>query len=228
MQIDETKIKEALEGKVSIDDFDDLHKGAYRLALKNEVDSLSDQRKTVRGEVDAVREERRRIDEQIANRKKELEDLKGTPPQTPPGQTPPAELKDKRFDQFRSEQVSKAKTKLWKELGVETEADKAAIDERFAKLDNGSIDSELIYNDLLAAAVSVNPGKYIAASKQISDMEKNADDEVARQAAGNNSPPSGGDPQKFDAETKRMAQEAGITPEQAKEVQDSGMTRTYN
>lgn len=135
--------------------------------------------------------------------------------------------------QFRSEQLQKAKNKLFSnpDYALE-ESDKARFDELFKKLDTGKVDSDLIYEDLVTTYVALKPGQFIKAAGELGEMRRNA---TSFNAASANASVqmSGPEGDKFSPAAKDLFSkwaQAGFdtskyTLEAAQKVVNSGMTR---
>jgi len=207
--------QDALDGKVTTEGWTaeklvDYHK-FLKTATKEAEGQVGGLREAKRSETDRVaklKEEGDRIDREIAAKKQE------TPPSNP------------EMSQFRLEQVSKAKARLYSEVKL-TEEEKVVVEEKFKRLDTGKVDADLIYVDLLSAVAASNPTKFFELTKGQQEAQRMADDEIQRQAELAGGAPSGNEPRKFSEEAVALARKAGITPEAATRQVTQGMSRTY-
>lgn len=88
-----------------------------------------------------------------------------------------AQTKDKSFqEQFRNEQLEKAKQRIFSDFKYQDEDSKKKLLDTFTKLDDGSVDTELIYKNLTRAHLYLNPEKYIGLEQKVSKMVGSADD----------------------------------------------------
>jgi TolA-binding protein len=209
------KIKDALEGKVTIEELNEEEKVAFYQEVKNasqdELKKLSAFRSAKRDEEQKVKDAQSRL----TQAEEELSKLQTSIEQTKKEQT-----------QFRTEQIGKAKERFFSQFKVDDEK-KKAIEETFARLDSGKIDVDLIVKDFVASYAAVDPESYLTATKKAEEMRRNADAANAGQAGSNNTPPAGSEPPKYDDRTKKVAQEAGVSEEQADKVLREGLSRTY-
>lgn len=126
---------------------------------------------------------------------------------------------------LRTEQVDKAKLKLWASLKGITDEQKTTILNRFAQLDSGKLDAEFIYQDLLASAAAAMPERFAELHNGQVTREQQAQEEIARQAAANGGTPPPDPTKKFSPEALKLAAEAGISPEAATKQLTHGNVR---
>lgn len=129
------------------------------------------------------------------------------------------------MQQLRTEQVEKAKERLWTSLKGITDEQKTTILERFKQLDSNKMDSEFIYRDLLAAAAAAMPERFAELHNGQVIREQAAQEEIARQAAANGGTPPPDPTKKFTPDALKLAQEAGISPEAATKQLTEGNRR---
>lgn len=214
--------QEALEGKTSTE-------GWTAEKLSDYHKFVTDKVKEEESKVGGLREAKRAETERVEKLKKEAEDILKAKEEAEKN-NPPADEKDKpqqspEMIQFRSEQVEKARQKLFSSVKLSDE-DKIAFEDRFKQLDSGKLDSDLIYKDMLAAVVATNPDKFIGLAQEREKSEAEAARIAAEQAAGTDAAPGGEGEKKFSDEALKLAKEAGITPEAATRQLQNGMTRT--
>jgi HD superfamily phosphohydrolase len=127
-------------------------------------------------------------------------------------------------NQFRTEQISKAKVKFFEDYHIPAE-EQSKYEDMFKKVDSNKVDPELIYKDFEVAHVALNPEAFLQAKKEREEMEKNA--ALANQgAAGSQStPPSGNEKKVFSEKDESLAKNAGITNEAAKKINEQGFHR---
>jgi len=76
---------------------------------------------------------------------------------------------------FRSEQLQKAKNKLYSNPDYPlTDAQKTLLEQSFPKYDSGKMDADNIYEDLTTAYAVINKNQLIADGKKIQEFSKNA------------------------------------------------------
>jgi len=131
------------------------------------------------------------------------------------------------MSQFRTEQVEKAKIKLFSTVKL-TDEEKVVVLEKFSRLDTGKLDADFIYQDLISSVAAANPTKYLELTKSQEQNQAEAQAELERQAAAGNAPPAGQDPKKYSDEALALAKKADISPEAATKQVANGMTRVYN
>lgn len=128
-------------------------------------------------------------------------------------------------NQFRDEQVSKAKDKFFKEYDIKPE-EQAGYEDLFKKIDSGKVDPELIYKDFEVAYAAKNSDTLIEAKRKQIEMQKNAAAADADAAGANkNGSPDGGSGKEYSEATKALAKKANISLEDADRQQTQGMHR---
>lgn len=203
------KIKDILEGKLKVSDL-------TAEELPEFVKLAGETATTELDKVSGLRKEKQRVESLVSEAQKVIlnaENAKKTLEQT-----------KSQVTQFRQEQVEKAKAKFFSSFGVSDE-DKPKIEEKFAKLDSGKVDADLIFSDFVSSYAAANPQAYLDNKTRIEKMDADAKAAILSAASGHQSPPAGGDKPKFDEKTRKVAEEAGITPEAADTVLKQGMTR---
>ena len=214
--MDEAKIKGALEGEIKVEELSDDEVIEFRKQAR----ALADKE---RGEVAGLREAKRAEAERVEKLKKEAEGINGQASKTKED----LEKDKNEVTQFRREQIMKAKEKF---LTTFPDAkDKIdLIDEKFARLDSGKIDSDFIYSDFVSAYAASDPDGYLTARQKAADLKKGAENFNAGSAGYSSSKPAdGSDQKKFDEKTTQVAKEAGISEEAAEKVLKQGLTRRY-
>jgi hypothetical protein len=131
------------------------------------------------------------------------------------------------MQQLRSEQVEKAKERLWASLKGVSEDQKSQVLERFKNLDTNKMDAEFIYRDLLASAAAAMPERFAQLHNEQVGREEAAQAEIQRQAEANGGTPPPNPKDKFPKEVLDLAQQAGITPEEAQKQLTQGNKRVY-
>lgn len=215
------EFQDALEGKISTADWTaeklvEYHKFLQETTTKEkgEVGGLREAKRAETDRVEKLKLEATTAEERIAKAKTD-------------GATGDGALKIPEMTQFRTEQVEKAKTRLFSEVKL-TEEEKTVVLEKFGLLDSGKVDADFIYQDLLSAFAASNPTKFLTLSKAQEQSEQEAADETERQAgSGGSAAPAGQEPKKFSDEAMALAKKAGITPEAAQKQVTGGMTRIF-
>lgn len=139
----------------------------------------------------------------------------------------PAQQEPTQFDQFRSEQVLKAKQRLKQQFELSDE-DVAKIEEKFERVDSGKMDADLIYEDFVGAYAFVNRDSLLSAQQKTTDMQKRAAQETMNAAGSSSSNPSAdNDTPEYPEDVKQLARDAGISEEAAQKQLSGGMRRTY-
>lgn len=203
------KFKEVLDGKRPKEEITEAELPEYHKFVRAEADAELDR-------VAALRKEKKRLEDK--------------PAPTPVEETPkPGEKSesDKKLESFRAEQVTKAKEKLFSTTKL-TDQEKAAVEERFSKLDSGSMDVDTIFKDFVASLGAVKSADYVTLAQDKADRERQAEEANAGAAGSHESPGGEGGEKKFSEQTTKLAEKAGITPEAADRVAKGGMKRTYN
>lgn len=218
------EFQNALEGKITTETWDaeklvNYHK--FLTTATNEAKSeVSGLREAKRAEAERVEKLQAKATEAEQAAEKALkiaeEAAKGGKPQISP-----------EMSQFRTEQVDKAKAKLFSTVKL-TDEEKAIVLEKFARLDTGKLDADFIYQDLISSVAAANPTKYLELTKSQEENQAEAQAELARQAAAGNAPPAGQDPKKYSEEALSLAKKADISPEAATKQIAQGMSRVYN
>lgn len=189
--------------------------------------------KTSLGEATALRKERDRANELKTQAEKDAEEAakkaedakKAAEAAAGGGNQPPAKP-DETMSQFRKEQKDKAIARLKSDLSL-TDEQTTAVVEHFNKIDSGYVDADNIYNELKGAYAFINRDTVLAADAEKRKREEEAAAAEAEAAGGAQGEPSGSNPPKFSEPVKKLAQEAGITPEAAKKVAEEGTERVY-
>lgn len=206
----------ALEGKTSTEGWTaeklvDYHRFVQKAATEEEskVGGLREAKRVESERVQKLKDEAERIQTDIdAKKQQEI-------PKNP------------EMTQFRTEQVNKAKNRFYAEFKL-SEQDRAAVEEKFTRLDTGKLDAEFIYDDLLSAFAAANPKRHVELTRSREEQERLAAEEIEAQAGGGGgSGGNGGEVKKFSDEVMTLAKKAGITPEAAKRQVEGGMSRTY-
>lgn len=214
------KFQDALEGKTTTDEWTAEELVEYHKFVLGKV-------KEEEGKVGGLREAKRAETERIEKLKAEADKIeediqqkKNTPPEGEEKPTNP------EMTQFRSEQIEKAKNRLFSEMSF-SEEEKKVILEKFERLDSGKLDSDFIYLDLVSALAAANPEKFLTLKKKADEEERIAQEEIERQASGEGgNPPQEGEKKVFSDEVIALSKKAGITNEAAQKQIDSGMSRT--
>lgn len=207
-------IEKALKGEdysVEVKDFTDEQKTKLSLEIRNAAEASS---KEELDKVAALRKEKQRLEE------KPLE-----PPKKP--DVPPA---DDKMKQFRDEQVIKAKGLFFTQFKLD-DAQKAALEAEFTRLDTGKMDADLILGDLKRAYAVINADALIDTQQKFNKGMTEAERRNAMMVdqSGINSPEN----DKFSPEAKKLYmewQKAGIigptySLEAAQRVVSSGNSR---
>lgn len=215
--------QKALQGEITTDEWD-----AEKLVGYHKF--VSDKAKEEEGKVAGLREAKRTETERVEKLKKEAEDAvkaveeakKGAVIETPKPKDNPT---SPELTQFRSEQVEKARNRIFSEIEL-TDEEKEAVDEKFKKLDSGKLDADFIYNDFKSALVATKADTLLELEKESKIKERAAEKEIEQQAlAGGNTPPAEGQPKKYSDEVENLAKEAGISEEAAQRQVLNGMNR---
>lgn len=128
-------------------------------------------------------------------------------------------------NQFRDEQVSKAKEKFFKDYEIKPE-EQSSYDELFKKIDSGKVDPDLIYKDFEVVYGAKNSSELIEAKKKQIQMQKDAALSDAAAAGANKGGSQGGEGKKeYSEATKALSQKAGISLEDAERQINHGMHR---
>lgn len=218
------EFKNALEGKTTTEGWDAGKLVDYHKFL---VTATSEAKSEVSGLREAKRAEAERVEklqakateaEQAAEKALKIaeEAAKGGKPTISP-----------EMSQFRTEQVDKAKAKLFSTVKL-TDEEKAVVLEKFTRLDTGKLDADFIYNDLISSVAAANPTKYLQLTQGQEQAQAEAQAELERQAAAGHAPPPGKDQKKYSDEALSLAKKADISPESATKQIAQGMTRVYN
>lgn len=214
--MNEGKIKEALDGKLELDELNDEELSTFRTQARE----LAEKE---RNEVTGFREAKRAETEKVEKLRKEAEDLEESRKKTE------ADLNKgkQEVSQFRSEQIEKAKTKFFEQFPDAKEKEEEII-EKFGRLDSGKIDAEFILNDFVSAYAATDPQKYIESVKKATNLEKGASD-LNRSSSGSHSanPDGSKEGAKYSEDAKKLAQAADISEEAAQKIEDYGMSRKY-
>jgi len=209
------KFQDVLDGKGTLDEFTSEELVAFnafaRAAAKEEEGKVAGLRGAKRAEEERVATAKAEADRLESSAKAEREKNQ---PQTP-------EMK-----QFREEQLLKAKNRLFSSVKL-TEEERALVEDKFKRLDTGKLDSDLIYEDLLSAVAAAKPNDYMTLSNERSLAEQEAAEELARQAAMGNNPPSEGEKKKYSDAVVKYAKDTGISLEDAKRQVEQGTKRVF-
>lgn len=133
---------------------------------------------------------------------------------------------------FREEQISKAMAKFKNEFEID-DKDLPIYQEEFKKLDEGHVDSELIFGNLKRIYAYKNPDQLLDARSKIKQFESNAEDFLETMAGANGSGSGeGADSKKYLPEAHAMVKQAKkngetLTLEQAQSYLTKGLKRTY-
>lgn len=205
----------ALEGKITTEGWDaaklvDYHKFLVSAAEKEkgEVTGFREAKRAEADRVEKLKVEATAIEDRIRNAKEEKS------PENP------------QMTQFRSEQVEKARQRLFSTVKL-TEEEKVVVDEKFKRLDTGKLDADFIYQDYLSAFAAANPTKHLELTQTQQQAEDAARLEIERQAQDGKAPPAQPDLKKFSQEALDLAKKADISPEAATKQVANGMTRVY-
>jgi hypothetical protein len=214
--MDEGKIKEALEGKIKLEELSDEELSEFRKQARE----LAEKEKS---EVTGLREAKRAEQERVEKLKKEADEVSNKKNQT---ENDLNKGKDE-ITQFRKEQITKAREKF---LATFPDAKEkiAEIEDKFSRLDSGKIDSDFIYSDFVSAYAASDPDGYLSSRQKAEELKRNAEKLNASEAGHSSSKPAdGSENKKFDEKTTQVAKEAGISEEAADKVLKQGLTRRY-
>lgn len=206
------EFKNALEGKVSTEGWDAEKLVGYHKFLKESIDKE-------KSEVSGLREAKRAESERVERLKQEaatIEDKNKSVVAKP--------TENLQMTQFRSEQVEKAKSRLFSEMKL-SEEEKVQVLDKFQKLDTGKLDADFIYTDLVSAVAASNPNKFLELTKSQERAEMEAQAEIERQAGSDASKPADFDKSKYSDATLSYAKATGITPDAAERQLRRGMKR---
>lgn len=223
-------LKEVVEGRLSGD------------ALQAEVEKLdvsgqaelkklaAESAKTSLSEASALRKERDRANEMKTQAEKDAEEAAKKAEDARKaaeagGSQPPAK-QDDTMSQFRKEQKDKAIGRLKSELKL-TDEQSAQVVAHFEKIDSGYVDADNIYKELKGAYAFINSDTVLQAAAEQRTREEAAAEEAAAAAGGATGEPSGSQPPKFSESVKKLAKDAGITPDAAQKVATEGTKRVH-
>lgn len=196
-----------------------------------ETKELKDYNVSLLGQITARRAEKRRQDERVEPPVAAAPSTEA-PATTEAPAVPPQSSSDDFKTQYREEQKGKAKKKVFAELGI-TESEGSLVADKFAKLDSGALDADLIAEDWRSAVAAAYPAKFIAAQQAINDLERGASDFMANQAgAGINSSGGRDEGPKYSPRAQEMVRQAQaqgtpLTLEDAEAYLNNGDTRVY-
>lgn len=179
---------------------------------KIEVDTaLRAAKPSILSEISGLRKEREKVKEQKIEAEK-----------------PPVDFMEK----FRAEQVEKAKRKLFADFEVE-DKDRAAYDADFARMDDGAVDADLIFENLKRIYAARNVDKLLSARNNASSGASGAADYIARQAGGAGKSGSPSSMKEDDPRVTRVVEAArreGIemTADEARRGLEAGMKKGSN
>jgi len=214
--MDEGKVKEALEGKLSLDELNNEELSAFRKEAKE----LAEKE---RGEVAGLREAKRAENERIEKLREEAQKIESARQ----SQEDILNKGKEEVTQFRQEQIEKAKANFFKQF-PEAEKQKEQIEATFSRLDSGKIDSDFILKDFVSAYAATDPDSYLAARERAKNLEKGAADFNAGSAGSHSANPEGGsEGEKYSEAAKKLAKEANISEDSAQKIQEQGMSRRY-
>lgn len=210
-------IEKATKGEIEVDE------------LKTKVQELTDeeriefsnltkkQSEEILSEFSGLTKEKQRRLQQIEELGQQAEPAPSSESAQDPGQ----------FDQFRQEQVLKAKNKLKSQFDLSDE-DLAKVEDQFGKVDSGKIDADLIYEDFVGAYAFVNKDSLLSAQQKTQQMQKAAT-AATTAAAGSTSANPNAEPgeKEYPEEVKQLAKAAGISEDAAEKQLNQGMRRTY-
>lgn len=133
--------------------------------------------------------------------------------------------KDESFEEkFSKEQFQKASDKFFAKFKYEPDAQKTLI-AKYEKVKSGSMDAELIFSDLMAAHVSLNPQKYVEMEERVGMLTQKSEEFKAAMSS------AAGAGSGFSVRTEdnaltpdeiKAAQWAGILPETYKRLKSEG------
>lgn len=223
--MDETKINEALEGKLELSELNDEELTEFRT-------KASDLAEQAKGEVTGLREAKRAETERVEKLKKEAEELEKARGKTEEEKKKAEEELNKGkedISQFRTEQIEKAKEKFFAQFPDAKEKEEE-ISQKFERLDSGKIDSDFILKDFVSAYAATDPDGYLSAREKANQLAKNAEEFNKKGAGGNpSSSGEGGEGGKqYSESTKNLAKDAGISEESADKIEKEGMKRTLD
>lgn len=224
----DSKVTEALEGKVSLDELNDEQKEQYRDALKEKAEETRKEADEAKSELTGFRAAKRAESEKVEKLRKEAEEWESKLSKAKDEiekNNETLENSRKEITQFRQEQIQKAEEKFFKE---HPDLDKDDIKDKFARLDSGKVDPDLIYKDFLSAYAASDPEGYIKSKSKMEEMEKNAQARINEEAGSKGgSEPTGKEEGQVSEEAKKLAKDADISEEAAEKQLKQGMRRTY-
>lgn len=226
-------LEKALKGELS---GDSLNTEVAKLSVEDQatLQKLSAESATKSlGEASALRKERDRAEGLKTQAEKDAEEAQKRAEEAAAaaaggegggGNTPPAG--DPTMNQFRQEQVDKAKAKFRSEHSDMTEDQLTEVFTQFERLDTGKVDADNIYSEIRGAYAFVNRDNVLGAAEEKQKREREAAEAEAEAAAGaGGGEPGGSAAPKVSPETKKLAETAGISEEAADTIQKEGMTR---
>jgi len=212
------EFQDVLDGKIKVEDLSPEKLPEFRtFALKTSKEEIE--------KVAALREAKRVENERVESAKAEADRIKSDSEKLKAETMSSKELSPE-MKQFRSEQVEKAKERLFSTVKL-SEEEKKLVLENFSKLDSGKMDADFIYKDLVSAVAASNPDNYLTMSQDRERMAWEAEQETLRQAAAGITKPSETELKKFTDEALKLSKEAGITPEAATKQLTHGNKRVY-
>jgi hypothetical protein len=209
------KFQDVLEGKLKVADLTPEEMPDFVKFAKTESEK-------VLGETTGVRSARQAEETKLEGVKAKLTEAEGVIKKAEELSKPAL---SPEMQALRSEQVEKAKERLWSSLKGVTDEQKTSILDRFKQLDSNKLDAEFIYRDLLASAAAAMPERFAELHNGQVTREQQAQEEIARQAAANGGTPPPDPAKKFSPEALQLAQQAGITPEAATKQLTQGNRR---
>lgn len=201
-----------------------------------EVIQLTDYKSSVIKDISGLRKEKNRVSE-LAN-PGDQPGASAPEPVVPAVEPPLAEaiptpvVEDSFGKKLRDENQVNARVAVYTQLGLE-EADYAAADAMFEKLDDGSVNQANIEQVYKRASAAAFPDKFVAAQATVEEMRRNADEFTANNAGAGNGTGEGGDgkpPVSQGAQDLLKAarkQNIDLTPEAAERIETEGMSRVY-
>ena len=215
-------IEKATKGEIETDE------------LKTKLEEFSDEEKLqfsslAKEQSESILSEFSGLTKEKQRRLQQLEDLgnQAQPSQQTPQEGGESNQGENPLNQFREEQVLKAKSRLKEQFGLSDE-DVAKVEEKFGQVDSGKVDADLIYEDFVGAYAFVNKDSLLSAQQKNEEMQQSAV-EATVSAAGStsNQPSNDANEQEYPEEAKQLAKDAGISEDAALKQLQGGMRRTY-
>lgn len=188
-----------------------------------------DTQKTM-NEMSGIRKEKKRVEELLEERRKELETNQEAPKDPEPQPAPQPTNSSPQNDfatKFREEQKQKAFKKFQSDFGL-SEEEAERINTQFEKMDSGKMDADNIYEDYVGVYAFLNKDKLVQADKERKAREAAAAAETAKGAGGaQGTPKDGNEPPKYSEAAISLAKRAGISEEAAERQLADGTKRVF-